>query len=487
MSWRSSCATTVAIACTLCAPALGSPRSDPTVARAVFTGAATANATSIDVNPAAIGLGVRSELYFAAIAVLDRYSIDLRALDVNTGALTEGPPGTTDFTTSPGGALGGIFHTGSDSRITLGGMLRTSPGERFLEEDAFRFHTSGGYHRTVSLAAAASLRVTNRFFVGVSVALQSNYLKLRYSRDTALEAGRDPDRGITSDCDGAPCGFGNPVAEERYEVEASSDLVSASNVVATLGIVVRLAKETWIGIGYHAPPGLAIQNELSGTLTATRAPRDGREIINGVGTVYISQPASLDIELRSRLPRLLDLHVGGRWEDLARFQSYDVRGYGSTLPENGIPEWQPRPRGFHNSLPPLRGVFALWAGVEQVERESPLVLGARLGLETSAVDDNKTSPLTIAPTSATLDVGLQYRLSTSLVLQLTYGLQYFPTVDVTESRFDPRARIACFDSGFDYTTPGCTSVRHGYAIATAAGEYQRIEQAMRLAVRVELQ
>ncbi|HEY5948603.1 MAG TPA: hypothetical protein VIV40_24090, partial [Kofleriaceae bacterium] len=107
-----------------------------------------------------------------------------------------------------------------------------------------------------------------------------------------------------------------------------------------------------------------------------------------------------------------------------------------------------------------------------------------------SLPDERTSALTIAPTSASIDAGLQYRFTRDVDarpqvrLQLTYGLQYFPTVDVTNSAFDPRAQLACYDSGYDYSTSACAAVRHGYGIDTAAGEYQRIQQAMRVALRL---
>lgn len=448
--------------------------------RTVFTGAATANPTSIDVNPAALGLGDTTEFYLAALAVVNRYGIDRDGIDINTGAVTDGPAATTDYTASPGGTLAYVYHTGNDGRITLGfEIMRTAPAERFLEREEYRYHTLGGYQRTIApLAIAASLRLTRRFYIGVSIASQSNFLTLRYARDTALESGRDSERGINSDCNGSVCGVENPAAAERYNIEVDSGLFSTSIISANLGIAVMLAKDVWLGVGWHVPPGLAVQNELKGEMQITQSGRDERDALTGAATVYISQPTSVDAELRARIPQNLDLHVGGRWEDLSRFQSYDVRGYGSTLPQNNIPEWQIRPRGFHDT-------FALWAGVEQIGRTSPLALGARLGFETSALVDRRTSPLTIAPTSATLDLGLQYRLAPNLILQLTYGLQYFPTVDVTNSAYDPIARLTCIDSGYDYTKPGCVSTRYGYAIPTADGEYSRIEQAMRLAVRIE--
>src|SRR5262245_13913099 len=86
MSHRASC---LAMLCALHASALASPLTDPTQGRAVFTGAATSSATSIEINPAALGLGIPeydNEVYVAGTATLDHFSIDRRTLDIN-GAL----------------------------------------------------------------------------------------------------------------------------------------------------------------------------------------------------------------------------------------------------------------------------------------------------------------------------------------------------------------------------------------------------------------
>lgn len=436
----------------------------------MFTGAASPNPTSLDVNPAALGLGVKRELYLAALGVLDQYSVEL-----------DSASGSVDQTTmSPGGAFAFIWHSGENGRVTLGVGIRSAPAERFLEDDALRYHVNGGYHRTVSpLALGASVRLSRRLYVGASIAAQSTFLKLRYARDTALEAGRDPDAGVDSDCDGAPCGIGNPLASEDYEVDVDSGLFSTEILVANVGAVVMLAQDVWLGVGYHSPPGFAIENDLSGTVDVGLSPREGGGAIRGASTVFISQPASVDVALRARIRETLDLHVGGRWEHLSRFSAYDVRGYGSTFRAADIPEWQRRPRGFDSTV-------AVWAGVEQVERAMPVIVGGRIGFETSALEDEKTSPLTIAPASITLDGGVQYRVGESLILQASYGLQYFPTVDVTRSTYDAEDRLACIDSGFDYTAPACATVRAGYALPSAAGSYSRIQHAMRLAVRIEL-
>jgi len=253
---------------------------------------------------------------------------------------------------------------------------------------------------------------------------------------------------------------------------------STSNLVFNLGVMISPAKDVWIGIAYHAPPGLEVQTALTGTMVVRRAPRDGGALIDGASTVFLSQPASADAEVRARVQPALDVHVGLRWEDLSRLQNYDVRGYGSTFRDAQIPEWTLRARGFHDP-------FSLWAGVEQ-----PPVgdwwyrLGARIGVETSSLDDEDTSPQSIAPRSYTLDGGVQFKLG-AVRLLASYGLQYFPTVDVTNSAFDPRSRIACIDSGYDYSTAACEAVRLGYGIPTADGTYQRFEHAIRVGLVYE--
>jgi hypothetical protein len=471
------------IACCLSGNALASPRSDPTSGRSVFTGATVATATSIDLDPAAIGPGTTDYAYAAATAVLDQYGVRLDALNVATGAIT---PGETihDDEWAPGGMLAYVWHIPGD-RVTLGFELRTTPAEKFIaNRDELAYHTLGGGQRTVRAGVGASIRITNELYFGLSLNSDATYLHLHYARDSALENGHGPN-GIDSDCAGAPCGVQNPDAQEHYDVNVATSLLSTRNLVLNLGVMIELAPDMWLGVSYHAPPGLEIQTELTGTMDVLQAPRDGAGLLHGASSVFISQPASADAELRARLPAKLDLHIGARWEDLSRLQAYDVRGFGSTFFAANIPEWQLRVRGFHDPL-------SLWAGVEQVELDQNvdwLRFGARVGIETSSLRDQETSPLTISPFSYTADVGVQMRLKHILpkaVFQLAYGLQYFPTVTVANSSFDPRARIDCIDSDYDYSTAACTSVRSGYGIPTADGSYARVEHALRFSLTYEI-
>jgi len=456
----------LALAPLACAASLAhaSPRTDPTTGRAVFTGATLPNATSIGLNPAALGIEPFGEVLVALTSTLDQLHIDQQDLDVANGALSPGAR-VRAVEVSPGAMVGLVVHTG---RYTLGVQAQSAPSEQFIEGyDVLRYHTSGGWQRDYVGTIAGSIRVTSKYFVGAHIAHSNTFLRLRYARDTALAQG------------GAP---GGPDADEAYDVAVRSPYISSSNLKVTVGVAAKVYRDIWVGVAYHTPPGLGIQSELPGDVDVTRAPSAGGDRVQGSSTVIVQYPASVDAEVRARLTEQLDLHVGGRWEDLSRFRAYDVRAYNSTFTDAGIPEWTLRPRGLHDS-------FALWSGIERAYRgrETAWRYGGRIGYETSAVDDDTLSPTTIAPRSFTLDAGGELRIAgTSWSVQLSYGLQLFPPVTVTHSDFDPRFQIECIESGHDYESRGCAASREGYAIATAAGTYGRLQHALRLALRYEL-
>jgi hypothetical protein len=448
-----------------------SPRTDPTSGRATFTGATSQSPTSIIVNPAAIGPGTFDSLYFAFTGTLDRTIIRADDLDINTGDITPGERvGTTGL--GPAGSIAYINHFGE--RGTFGVQAHTPPPESFPnDKEALRYHTLGKGQRSWVFSFGGSVRITNKLYFGASLSHENTFLHLKYARDTAI------DRGLDSDCGGSPCGVENPLASERYDVRVRSDVLATTNLHVNVGVLARVYGNIWVGLAYHTPPGFDIQSTLRGSMDVVRAPRDGGTLLRGDATVYVHYPASVDLGVRAQLPRDLDLVVGARWEDLSRLQAYDVRGYGSTFRANGIPEWTERARGFHDA-------FALWAGLEQTDFGLPgFLYGGRIGVETSAVPDELTSPLTISPTSLTLDLGVQYRVAHNWRMQLSYGGQLFPAFEVRNSGYDPRFPSECAASGFDYTTSACAAVRNGFGLPTAAGEYSRVQHAMRFGVQYE--
>jgi hypothetical protein len=455
------------------AVASASPRSDPTVGRAVFTGATLQSATSLSLNPAALAGGKATvEFYFAATGVLEQFGIRRKQIDAASGELVDGE-NVNDLAAGPGGSFAWLGRP--SPRTTVGLELRIPSPELFPDGQALRYHSRGSKQRNYIATGGFGIRATSRFFFGASISHDVADLDLRYSRDTAL------DTGITSDCNGAPCGFENPAAAEDYKVDVHSDYLSSENLRVNLGIVVRLFNDLWIGIAYHNTPGFGIQTQLDGKMVVTKSPRDGGSVLRGDSTVLVSYPASVDGEVRTRLLPDLELHVGGRWEDLSRMQAYDVRGYGTRFLGRNIAEATLRPRGF-------RDAFAMWAGVEQIEVNQSTQrfrFGGRIGFETPALQDDRTAPGTVSPTSVTLDGGAQIRISPSWSMQLSYGLQVFSGVSVTRSDYDPRFALDCAANNFDFSTRGCVAVREGYAIPTAAGDYSRLSHSLRVGLRYE--
>lgn len=447
-------------------PAVASPRSDPTSGRAVFTGATAEHASSITLSPAALGLAFSHELYFALTSTLQQTWIDSAGAKVS------------DTTASPGGVVSYLWRT--SDRLRVGFEARLPPPEAPLEGGGeFQYHTLGIGDRRYAATVGVGVRITSRVFFGASLTHENIFLKLRYARDSALANGRGAN-GIDSDCDGAPCGVGNPSATELWAIDVRSPYLAADNFKVNVGVMVRVASDVWIALAYHTPPGGNIQTTLDGTMAVTRAPRDGGGVLTGAANVSMSYPASIDGEVRARLPAELVARVGGRWEDLSRFAAYDVRGTGSALVQAGLPEWTVRARGLHDS-------FAMWGGVEQIDTGDIARFGGRVGFETSAHDVERTSPMQVSPLSLTFDAGMQLRAQkgAAWVLQLSYGLAYFPTTSVSNSAYDPQHRIDCIDSGFDYSTAACAATRNGYALPSANGEYGKLEHALRLGFRYD--
>jgi hypothetical protein len=453
-----------------------SPVDDPTAGRAVFTGAASPHATSILLNPAALALEPATGVHFYAGGTLrlEQLAIDRRVIDAN-GNVTDGE-NVRALELGPGATFG-LWTVTSSRNLAVGALLASpAPATPFASgEPALRYHTRGGVHRTTELLTlAAAYRPIRRFYVGGAVSLSRNRVRLAFSRDTALEAGRDPARGVDSDCGGAPCGVENPAAAEDYVIDASPvSLVAADNLTFRISTLVEVYRDWWVGATWRLPStGVA----LEGSARVTAAPRDGGGVRTGTSLVSFDLPTTVDAELRGRIHPAYDLHVGLRWVDLSVLRDYDVRLLGF---DEDVPDWIERPRGYQDVI---RG----WAGIEEVDTGQQFLWGARLGAATPSVPAERVSPTTAERWAVTADLGAQLRLR-GFVVQLSYGLEFRPTVDVATGDYNPADRLACIDSGLDYSTEACQHVRDGYAIPTAAGSYRVLEHSLRLGLRYDLQ
>jgi hypothetical protein len=474
------------IACLLQGTSAASPLSDGTSGQPVFTGVATPHATSLFINPASLGPGTPASHFYAAMAATaDHISIDRDLVDPDTGVASDGPR-VNQITPSPGATVA-LWTSG---RGLSGGILvSVPPAHEFMSDrSALRYHTQGGGHRVSQLATiGGAARILSRFHVGAAVSITRTDLRLAFARDLALAAGNDPLQGIGSSCGGATCGLEAPLASESYRVDvASTSILDSSNLVFTLGVLIGLGSDWHLGVSYRTR-GTAVT--LSGDATVHRSPRDvandpsaaAHPTPRGHATVSMDLVPTLEAEVRGKLSPGLELHVGGRWDNQSRFDNYDVRLFGPEFREAGtIPEWIIRPRGY---IDPVR----LWAGVEQIDHGQTVILGGRFGVKSPELAESAISATTIDGISVSADLGVQLRLG-SARLQLGYGLEFFPTVDVSvdDSAYDPRAQLACTASGHDYSTAACQAVRDGYALPTAAASYRRLLHTFRLGVRYDL-
>ncbi|WP_428261956.1 hypothetical protein [Haliangium sp.] len=490
----------LALATGFASAAAASPLEDPTLGGAVFTGTVHPHATSIYVNPAALGQAVRgSHVYLDTSLRLDRYHIDRQVITDPDAGLQPGPSVSSSPIT-PGGSL--IWYNVGDKIAVAAALslvvLDKSPGD----QDALGYHTLGDRHRQYvwrrvfllsrnwgpstylpfpmpTLGASYRWR---RFYFGVGLSLRASSLELDFLRDTALEAGRE---GIESACDddGNACGIENPAAAERYKISVSTeDLLAARNLVVSGGLMWQFRPGWWFGVYYQSPPGFLTSLSSVGTARITPAPRTGLDPFTARAEVIYDLPQTVSAGLRGPAFGSYEMFTTARWQNLSRQRLLDIRLIDPVVGGDSVPEWFQRYRGFND-------VLTVEAGLEERERAEPgerLRLGARVRLETPTTSDRAVAPTQVESLHLGAAVGGELRISENprLVLYASYGFTWYRPVDIGEgSAFDPRDRLECADSGFDLDA--CIPAAEGRAIPTAAAHYGRIRHALRAAIRYD--
>lgn len=475
----------LALATLLGGAAEASPLEDPALTRGVFAGPTLPHATSVWLNPAAIGLAAGGwHLFFGATTRLDHDRIDRSQIDLDTGALTPGAK-VRSLTATPGGFLAAWWKS-DNAALGLASFLPQA--ERFItDQEALRYHTLGGFHYQWTVLALSVGFHWNKFWFGLGVGLGNMHtLRLEFARDTALEAGT---AGIQSDCGGSPCGVENEAAAQRYRVDVSSGgslrpwrlgfwgaLFSSENLSLNAGIVWQPNDDWVVALSYQGSVGLfGSSRRLDGTVRVETSPIEGGLIRNGQAEVGYNLPETFHLAARMSLPgrRQWQLVTGLRMQTFFTHENLDLRMFGSELVGHDIPEQYPLYRGF-------RTVLRLEAGIERTPA-ARVRLGARLFLERGAVPNSSVQPMAIAGNDVGLSGGVEWRVAAPLVLGIGYAFTWFPAVDVTNSAFDPRDRIACVDSGYDLEQ--CQAVRDGRARPTAAGRYLRLQHAFMVSAR----
>jgi hypothetical protein len=480
-------------------PAAASPLEDSTLGGAVFTGPVHAHATSIYLNPAALGLASRgAHVYFDGSLRLDTYDIDRRVLSnpLDAGSALMDGPRVQASTLAPGGTLA-WYSVGEN--VAVGAALSWVVLDSFIDEEpALGYHTLGGSHRQYvsrglsvfgrydlpfdvplpmpSLAGAYKWR---KFYFGVGVSLRSTSFALSFLRDTALERGQP---GLDAACSQDPadtnkCGIENPAAAERYDITVSTgQLFTTRNLVLNGGIMWQVVPAWWLGVYYQSPPGFLSSLRLQGEARITPAPYQNRAPFEAEAELIYRLPQTISAGIRGPVFPGYDMFAAVRWQNLSRQRLLDFRLIDPTIGGGGAPEWITRYRGFDDTM-------SVSAGIEQREG-GWLRLGGRLMMESETTSERVVSPLQVDGFQITGAVGAELRLLDRLVLYGSYGLTYFPTVKAgADSLFDPGDQIECVDS--DYELDACTPSAEGRAQPTAAGTYERMRHGFRAALRYD--
>lgn len=460
-------------------PTAASPSHGPAVGGTVFSGPTHAHPSSLQINPAALTRGSLGwHLYFGGALRADQITIEREKVDPASGAL------------SPGAEVSGtpLTPTGivSAYRVLSAGAIGITLGIPDAD-NGIRDQAPVGYHvlesseRRLKVMLGGALRLpSKRAFLGVSLSLVRTSHTVKLLRDSALDAGSDPALGVGSDCGGQPCGFENPLASQTWEINVnSSSLVSTQSLGVTVGLLFLLGDldDPWlVGLSLASGAGLRSPVSLTGTSTINLAERDGGEQVSGRAELIEQPTQALWLGGRGAIIRNYELVVGLRYENSGRDRGLDIRTFGMDLADASIPERLARYRGYDD-------IVTLEAGLEQRDVGKRARGGARLRWESGLVDGDEITARDVAGQNLGIELGGELRIGQRIVIDFTYGSRYYPTITSEPGVFDPRAHVACIDSGYAYDA--CEASRDGLGAPTAAGRYHRFSHAMRLGLRYD--
>jgi long-subunit fatty acid transport protein len=448
----------------VCAPLV-----DPNVGGQVFVGPTSAHVTSVFWNPAAVGRLQGTHIYLSGTGQADRTTIERSTIDTGTGEPLEGSPigdakafdPLTTTTLLPTAFFGLTSDLRSD-RITLGMAVHTPYADTLPKDDSLVYHADGGSFYAAYSTLSLSVRATSSLLFGAGVSLVFTRLRLRFSRDLALD----------QRCAGA-CDVENPDKRQGYEITSGGlDLegdvgsmlgsLSVDAFAYNLGVLFKI-EDWWFGASYLSAPKPSFDQDDIVHNASAIVSSPGQPSKTGQALVTFRLPQMIHLGARHAFRPGWDLVLGLRWLDLSAHKHYDLQLTGrELLNDESIPQWMLRHRGWND-------VLSVDAGVEH--RAGDWLLGATLRAENSAVDPSLVAIDQLDALKLAVGTGAQVRLTPRVVLTLGAGLAYFLPQDVTDSGFRPSEQIACVNA--DYALDACQASRDGRGLPTAAGAYSR--------------
>lgn len=464
---------TAVVALLLSQAAHATPFVVPHLGGPVFVGPVDAHVTAMYWNPAAMGLLQGTHYYLSATGRLDWTQVERATVDTGSGE----PAAGGDKSFSPVSLVpltvdnfaGAIFEISNDA--TFGLAVYSPFAENLTSDQALAYHASGGLFYTETFSVGLAYRVEPWLIFGVTVNLLFSKLHLQFDRDTALDG-----------CTATPCSQHIETAANAEHYDLDAPLFEFPSIDVSFGLILRLGDWT-VGASAANFFNALARNTVSlvgdaHVTTAASATPTPTATLDGKTTINFNLPATVDLGVRRRVFKDLDLVVGARWTHLGTQNKLDLRLYGKALTAATIPDWIVRERG-------LDDVYWVEAGLELPPAQA-FRWGVRARVSTGGVPEELVAIDQLDAPSLDLSAGVEVRLSTRVAVTGGYTLSLLAPRDVSDSAFSPSARIACNAASFDITLPACVAVRDGRGIPTAAGRYLRVGNALTLGLNIDI-
>ena len=331
-----------------------------------------------------------------------------------------------------------VRHSGTNRTSRSAVSSHAAAAEVFPEDDeALRYHITRRRPAHVRGGDRGQLQVTDELYFGDSLAFENIVpaAPLR-ARHRARRRPRSGARHRRATAAARRAASRIPLATEHYDVDVNTRSRRRANVALEhRRRRASSSKDVWLGVAYHTPPGLAIQNELDRhDATSTRAPRDGGGLLTGARDGVPAAARERRRRAARAAARAISISTSAlRWEDLSRLQAYDVRGYGSQFAGR---------RAFPSGCRGRAGSTIRSRCGRASSRSTPRrARSASAGGSASRPLGARRSHLAADDRSAVAHA--RYRCAAaarrpSWSSQGTYGLQYFPT----RARHQERVRSA---------------------------------------------
>ena len=327
-----------------------------------------------------------------------------------------------------------------------------------------RYHERVMRFGTWEQTLAAAWQIERHVSIGAALVLDENWLDYSFSRDLAPAGGSAVVAQPNALCNGAACGYENPLAEQQVKLRGY-----ATGIGFSVGAIVRPDDRVGIGLSYtsHQAGGdLVVTDSRRGRVT----PAPGQGAVCGSGAcggddrVVTLLPEMAQAALRVVATPRLEVEAAFRFIHYGARSALDVSLQGGNLSSSGVPPQFLLDRGLQNAY-----------AVELSTRHTltpNLRLSPSLVFETSAVAADAVSPAAIDAPKLDLALTVEWRAWRKGATALFVGAHLGGTayvLDHVTSRFDATAGTACVDAG--YSLADCAKQNVGDALPSASGEY----------------